>query len=309
MWNSNLFVELRRRHLAGNLPKSCLECELRNSGEKYYEQFDSGCISSIARQNLERNKIEYFRGDIFLHSLPVTLSVDLLYECNFSCMLCSLRFRKDRISDRHCAELFHDLAIFAAHLHVSGGEPFLDTRFIQFLKSETVPALSLSITTNGSLLDNEILEDLKRFPCINLHISVDSFNPELFAQLRNGPLGLENIIEKIRMTRSVLQKPSNNDQVSKLHIALQFIPLAKNLTEIPSYILKARDLSVDEIGVCRLDSYYPEHDPADFLRKWSQDQRDTLFRELYEALGSSSGVETYKLEVYMAELLRELQNE
>ena len=94
-----------------------------------------------------------------------------------------------------------------------------------------------------------------------------------------------------------------------MHIALQFIPLAKNLTEIPSYILKARDLSVDEIGVCRLDSYYPEHDPADFLRKWSQDQRDTLFRELYEALGSSSGVETYKLEVYMAELLRELQNE
>lgn len=308
IWNSDPFVELRRRHLAGDLSKTCLACELRSSGEQYYEQFYTDCISSTARQNLETNRSEYLRGDITLQSLPVTLGADLLYRCNFSCMLCSLRFRNDRISDRHCTELFHDLAIFAAHLHVSGGEPFLDTRFLKFLKSENVPALALSITTNGSLLDDEILEVLSRFPYINLHISIDSFNPELFSRLRKGPLGLEKILGKIKLARNFIQKQSIDAPGPKWHIAIQFILLAENIEEIPSYILKARDLGFNEIGVCRLDKYYPEHDPVDFLRKWSQEQRDILFREFDGAIGASPGVETNNLKIYLAELLRELQD-
>ncbi len=292
-WNSDQMVDLRRRHRDGDLPEVCQECEYRAAGgEAYYDQFASRALSSDARRNLECNRAEYRRGALTLSSAPVVLSSDLMYSCNFSCILCSLRKREDRIADEHCEELLYALAPLAAHLHVSGGEPLLDSRFTTFLARCPAPSIPLSITTNGALLGPDVLEALSRFQQVNLHISLDSVDPGLFSRLRPGTMDLHGILARIGMAASYRDRVRAKTGEARWYVAIQFVVMADNLPEIPRIIRKASELGLDEVATCRLDGFYPQHDPVVFLNRIPRQRRDLMLSDIVEAIHMASEVDT-----------------
>ncbi len=308
-WNSPQFVALRQAHVDGRLPDACRECEARHIGTAYYDQFETDILSRDACENLERNRNEFVRGKTVLAALPVTISADLLYSCNYSCQLCSLRLRHDRLHERHAHDLFYDLACLAAHVHVSGGEPFLDAGLLKFINSNAVPSVAMSVTTNGSLLTPEILDAMSRLPRVNLHISIDSLEPDTFARLRSGPLGLRDILKQIRMVLDYRDRSLSRPDMARWYVSIQFVAMADNLREIPRFVDAARELGVDELAVCRLDGCYEKHDPAGHLRGLSPRDRESLLCALDAALGRAGNVEVASLARYVGDLRKQCSND
>ena len=260
LWNSVKFIELRQDILDGQYPESCNTCPEKNVGLEYYSQFDYLKFERNSALNYIKNRNEYLKGSTKLESRPISISVDLQYPCNFQCDMCDLRLRKEKITLKQEQELFNQYAGSSVHMHFSGGEPLLHKGFLEYLQSDAQKPTSISITTNGSLLSRDLLDGLLSFPYVNLHISIDSFDPETFAKLRPGPLGLNEILEKVKL--AVEYKEHINEQASehRWHICLQMVPVLNNIEEFPQYIDYAYNMNIDEISSCPIAGDFPDQD-------------------------------------------------
>ena len=260
IWNSSEFVELRGKIIENQYPELCNECPEKISGLEFYSQFTYLQFDAKSANNFNKNRDEYIKGVIRLESKPIAISVDLHYPCNFRCSMCDLRFSKEKISLKQERELFNAYSGTSVHMHFSGGEPLLHEGFLEYLKSESEKPTSISITTNGSLLNREVLENLLSFPYVNLHISIDSFNPDTFTKVRPGPLGLSDILDNVRLAIEYKERINAQEFEHRWHICLQLIPILNNIKDFPQYLDKAYRLGIDEISLCPISGDFPEQD-------------------------------------------------
>jgi len=260
VWNSSEFIELRKRILDNEYPELCNGCPEKNRGLEFYSQFKYLHFSSKSGENFKKNRDEYIKGATRLESKPIAISVDLQYLCNFQCTMCDLRFRREKLCLKQQQEVFSTYSCTSVHMHFSGGEPLLHKGFLRYLHSESEKPTSISITTNGSLLNREILESLLAFPYVNLFVSIDSFNPEKFAKLRPGPVGLSDILDNVKSAIEYKEKINAQASEPRWHISLQIIPILDNIEEFPSYLDRAHSLGIDEIVSCPISGDFPQQD-------------------------------------------------
>lgn len=310
MWNSAPFVRLRHCHIKGELPSVCKNCCLNNQGLKYYSQFDITEATQTKKDNFNLNVEEFLQGVTVLQSYPVTLSSDMLYECNFSCKLCHLRLRKQAVIDSHINEFFGVFSQHALHMHVSGGEPLLDQRLLKYLDSDNHSLKpNISITTNASLISEEILRKFINFPSVNWHISIDSFQPTLFSKLRAGPVGLETILSNINSINKVRDSLREINSPSEWSLNLQCLLVTDNIFELPNYIRHAATYSVNEIKVCWPDKYRSESDLFLFLSKYPLQEVKRFFVDWESAHNDCSEIEMTDLWTYRNKLRQGLKLE
>lgn len=262
IWNSELLKSVRQAVLDNQAEKlGCQECEHYGSGTDFYDELLLLNKSTESEKNLQINKGEFLNGKIVLNSKPSALSADLWYKCNFRCIMCDL-IHEDREMDCEVyTNLFNEYTKTAVHLHVSGGEPLLHKGFVRYLTSPNIIPSALSITTNGSLLNREIQEKLRQFYHVNLHISIDSFDQNIFSRMRPGSQYskiMENLNHAVR-TKNEIRKGKNDNS---WYICTQFLPCAFNINEFPSYIRRAADMGIDAIHVCEIAGEYPQYDFA-----------------------------------------------
>ncbi len=260
IWNGTEFVKLREKILENQYPALCNECPEKNSGIDYYSQFEYMKFSSQSKDNFQLNRDEYIKGNTKLESNPFAISVDLQYPCNFQCGMCDLRFSKEKITLKQEQELFNQYAGSSVHMHFSGGEPLLHKGFLEYLQSGAQKPTSISITTNGSLLSRGLLDSLLSFPYVNLHISIDSFDTETFAKLRPGPLGLNEILEKVKLAVEYKERINKQTSERRWHVCLQMVPILNNIEEFPQYIDYAYNMNIDEISSCSIAGDFPDQD-------------------------------------------------
>jgi len=121
---------------------------------------------------------------------PFFLQVEPTTRCNFSCLHCT---RKDLPPQQKNKDL--ELGKFARildknpglkRLQMQGlGEPLLHPDLVLMLKMARERGIDTSLTTNGTLLDNEIGTLLAPYTD-KLVISLDAVEEELFSRLRRG---------------------------------------------------------------------------------------------------------------------------
>jgi hypothetical protein len=259
VWNAPQMVRLREDLLADSPPRVCATCPHAGTGISLYDRLSVFAGSELQKHNIELNRREFLAGSTRLTSRPLCLSLDLSYTCNFHCILCTLRLQEESLSPDEIAEVFDEYSASALHLHVSGGEPLINQDFLRYIEKPTSLPGALSITTNGSRLDASVLEKLERFPRVNLHISVDSFDPLLFRLLRVGG-ELPAILEAIKLAVSFKQRLNSCSDELRWYVALNFLPTALNVGELPSFLRRAAELGVDGVDICILDGDHPEHD-------------------------------------------------
>lgn len=152
--------------------------------------------------------IQSFENDGYLDGYPIDLHIDFGNYCNLACKMCDpfasskvasqyskwgidfLDKKKNPLDkkilvdwtqdqevwDRFCEELagFDNLA----NVHFMGGEPMLAKRFLDFLdfmieKNKT--HIGISFVTNGTIINNDILDRLKHFTKrVNIEISIET---------------------------------------------------------------------------------------------------------------------------------------
>jgi len=120
----------------------------------------------------------------------------LNYSCNFSCEHCYSRLEKaEELPADRVLEAGRRLAragvLFA---NFGGGEPLLRRDLLEVSKGLAGLGLSLSMNSNGWLLDDTAARGLRDAGFASVGLSLDSHRPEVHDRFRNRPGSFERVV-------------------------------------------------------------------------------------------------------------------
>ena len=147
----------------------------------------------------------------YLHSkgrrlgLPIAGNFELTARCNFNCPMCYVHMSADEVEKKGkelTAEQWIRIAedarnrgmVFAL---LTGGEPFVRKDFFEIYGAMKKMGILVSINSNGSMLEGEILEKLLADPPVRMNISLYGGCEETYQNMCGFPMYkkvLKNII-------------------------------------------------------------------------------------------------------------------
>jgi radical SAM protein with 4Fe4S-binding SPASM domain len=123
-------------------------------------------------------------------SAPLRVYLDAIYACNLSCGYCYNKIEEREEKILPLAKLEGIFAQMAAagimKLSIAGGEPLVDKRIFEIIAAARNNGLTVSMTTNGTVLNERIINGLRGCGLKRLTVSVDSADPQLAEQSRPG---------------------------------------------------------------------------------------------------------------------------
>lgn len=135
---------------------------------------------------------EYMYSRAGMEKIPIGGTFELSPVCNFSCRMCYVRKTAKEVaaSPRPIMTLEQWLRIAQEareqgllYLLLTGGEPFLWRDFWPLYEQLIQMGFLVSINTNGSLIDDEAVERLKRFPPRRINITLYGANDATYEAL------------------------------------------------------------------------------------------------------------------------------
>ncbi len=134
------------------------------------------------------------------HSLGLeTLAFEIIEQCNFSCAFC-VRNAQHRAADRVALAPFRQrlstaLAAFPETrlLALTGGEPFLHPELLEISRAALATGRHLSITSNGSVVQEAVLQELARSERGSVIVSLDGPSAEIHDTIRGFPGALARL--------------------------------------------------------------------------------------------------------------------
>ena len=220
--------------------------KLKNSLEslKKYKDFFDALEKSRFIINFSINELDIIRfrnhKDIFIDNKYI-LKINPTMECNFNCWYCYEKRIKGKMSDevmqsiiKHVQSLVETNKISGLHLGWFGGEPLLyfddivyplSKELIKIVKKYDLPFTN-SITTNGYLLEENIISKLEKIEIKDYQITLDGCEDmhNKSRQTKNGFPTYRKIIDNINIlcekinNISILLRINYNDKtLNELH--------------------------------------------------------------------------------------------
>ncbi|MFH0813732.1 MAG: radical SAM protein [Pseudomonadota bacterium] len=177
------------------------------------------------------------------------LIIEVTSRCNLSCSMCLRQTWQEATGDMSM-ETFKGLipAFFRLDsINLSGyGEPFLNPQLIDMIllaKEHGSPFGRVELTTNGTLIDRRIAQEVINAGLDSISLSLDSLDLKKFSGIREKR-DLESVLESLETFRGIrknAQKP--------FKIALSFVAMKRNIEELPRLVHFAADRGVDAVWV------------------------------------------------------------
>lgn len=129
--------------------------------------------------------------------IPILVLIHVTNECNLRCKHCYARKGDKRIMKEDFFELINNLEnLGTTMIHLSGGELLTHPEIFEIIRYIKKKDFYLEITTNGTLLNEEIFKKLKELNLNKIVISFDGATPETHDYIRgegNFKISLENL--------------------------------------------------------------------------------------------------------------------
>ncbi len=186
---------------------------------------ESGADSRIAL--LGRPGLEADRNTF----VPHVVAWNLTKRCNLACAHCyiaagSWHAAAGELSTDECHRILDELLELNPNpmLILSGGEPLLRDDLEEIAERASSAGATVVVGTNGTRLDDERIESLKRAGVSGFAISVDSLRPEYHDRFRHGTGALEDTLAAVDRLREhqvdfIVQTSltrGNRDELSEL---------------------------------------------------------------------------------------------
>lgn len=146
-----------------------------------------------------------------LRRVPLNGAFELTPRCNFRCKMCYVRMTPEQMApigrERTAAEWLalgrqaRDAGL--VFLLLTGGEPFLRPDFAEIYTGLTEMGLSISINTNGSLLNDSLRTLFRRLPPATVNVTVYGASPEGYERLCGSGTGFSQALECIDFFRGI----------------------------------------------------------------------------------------------------------
>lgn len=209
----------------------------------------------------------YLRKREYVPALPVEYIVETTAKCNLYCPMCPRETHKQPKEDM-TDEVFERLVAGARrtgeHMMLIGlGEPFLDAKIfdrIEFCEQHKVSTL---LSTNGTLLDEEMSRRLLATPLKHITLSFDGATKESFEFYRKGAR-----FEKVRanfVRFCELKKQLRPD----LQVVVQMVRMEKNWDEVEEFSRFWKAVpGVDQVRIKADETNLMQPEPADRAGDW-----------------------------------------
>ena len=206
------------------------------------------------RMKLEDKMYEYRKKMIKEHRLT-GLFLEMTLKCNAHCEHCGSRcgdvFNKSELSTQEFKDVLKSIADAPGYcankimLNVTGGEPLVRKDLFEIIEYADQLGFPWGITTNGILVDEEVVKNMERCHMYSISISLDGLKethesfrqvPGSFDKIMHGlDLLVKSKIPFVQVTTCV--SPKNIDELEGIYQLLQ-----------EHKINKWRIVSVDPIG-------------------------------------------------------------
>ena len=194
-------------------------------------------MDNVYEDNLRLSQLEYRQQHIYLRSQPRCLSLVFGNGCNIYCPHCCQPKNGDNLLrpaeiGRELRREFMALYPYLSTLRLLGGEPFAIAGFRELIEdAAAVGRPIVSVSTNGTLIDEEWAERIVRLPFSNLTVSIDGGTPATFARMRRGG-DLGQVLANVERIRRWKQKLGSELP----YLDSFFVVMRSNFREIPQYL-------------------------------------------------------------------------
>jgi molybdenum cofactor biosynthesis enzyme MoaA len=272
-YNSKPMKEIRNNITGDKELSICKRCYYEESigyeSRRIKENFKSVIFTKQAfdKSYIQSPWIDKFEAPDRDQSPPIDWHVDLGNECNLSCKMCNpnassqiaskyttwgLPFerRKNWTNDDTSWNNFL-ISVDNSNinrLHLMGGEPMLSKRFkqlVDYLIDTNRTGISISFVTNGTILDQEFIDKLKKFRSFDLEISIESLHKNNH-YIRQGMGSITDLVKE-NIEKLAAQ------QTETFKVILRSVPQLLNVNNYHEYILWAweQKLAVQGIPLAR----------------------------------------------------------
>jgi MoaA/NifB/PqqE/SkfB family radical SAM enzyme len=240
-WNSRGMQDLRGGMTALDGQRHCSpDCPAfhGDAGEDGWLRNDP--LSEPFHRNLVTNLQEILDGARILESLPQHLVISPTLRCNVACIMCrfpgEVRNAEDRsridMTDRQFDEVLEMLP-FVRVLNVTGGEPLVAPRTRELLaafQADRYPDGGVVLSTNGLLLDESLIRDLRKTRLIDVIVSLNAATPQTYRHL----VGVDGFEKVVRNVAHLIDE--GGSFIARPRVTLSMVLMRSTWRELPAFL-------------------------------------------------------------------------
>lgn len=164
---------------------------------------------------IEPRLTEYLHRKASITKTPISGTFELSPLCNMDCRMCYIKMSKEKqesIARLRTNKEWIELAQKAKDkgmlfLLLTGGEPFLVKDFKELYIELHKMGFCISINSNGTMIDEEVIEWLKHYPPMRINMTLYGASDETYGRLCNNPKGFTQVTKALSLLKE------NNIQV------------------------------------------------------------------------------------------------
>lgn len=172
-------LELDGFIVSGNTIQECSEKDLGFS----YEDMEINSNKESCSINKELKDTQEFFNQYFNNTPQLTnLHIEITSKCNERCIHCYIP-HENKITTMK-PKLFYSILeqckeMNVLHITITGGEPMIHEEFINFLRKCNEYNFSINVLSNLTLLNKDIIEEMKRNYLLSVQVSLYSMDPSI----------------------------------------------------------------------------------------------------------------------------------
>lgn len=156
-------------------------------------------------KNIHLGQVREYVDELYKNPTLKSLFIEMTLNCNEHCRHCGSKCgdvtMKDQLTDKEILDFLKDLATKVdkkPFLNITGGEPLLRPTFIELMHEITKLGYNWGMTSNGTLIDKEMIYKLHYAGMKTVSISIDGLE-ETHNWFRQTKDGYKKSIEAVKL--------------------------------------------------------------------------------------------------------------
>ena len=194
--------------------------------------------------SLARSASDYYREPVVVKSSPLFLQIEPTILCNLECALCINPFlsrARTSLSLENFQQIVAQVPALSKISLVGIGESFMNKELWQIVRFAKSQGIEIGTTTNGTILNRRILNEIFDSGLDWLNFSLDGATKKTYEKMRPGAV-FEDVLANLRQIAEAAQGHE------KPNLAIWFLASQSNIAELPMMIPLVKQLGIPALN-------------------------------------------------------------